>query len=94
MEKLINFFLIEVFMAKEHKVLLYRTSTCIWCHRAEEFFNQKKVKFESIWVDKDHKMAQEMVKKSGQLGVPVIDIDGKIIIGFDLESIKKALEIK
>jgi len=81
-------------MAKEHKILLYRTSTCIWCHKTEEFFNQHKIKFTNVWVDKDKKAAHDMIQKSGQMGVPVIDIDGQIIIGYDVSSIKKALGMK
>jgi len=77
---------------KDHKILLYRTSTCIWCHKTEEYFNAHKIKFTNIFVDKDQKAAHEMIKKSGQMGVPVIDIDGTIITGYDVESIKKALK--
>ena len=79
---------------REHKVILWRTISCPWCHKAEEFFKQHKIKFTSVYVDKDHKAAQEMIKKSGQMGVPVIDIDGQIIVGYDVDSIKKALNIK
>ena len=79
---------------REHKVLLYRTMTCPWCHKTEEFFNEHRIKFTSVWVDKDHKAAQEMIKKSGQMGVPVIDIDGQIIVGYDVDSIKKTLDLK
>ena len=81
-------------MNKEHKVTIWRTNSCPWCHRAVEFFKEHKVKFKEIYVDKDQKAAQEMIKKSGQMGVPVIDIDGKIIIGYDVESFKKILGIK
>ena len=81
-------------MAKEHKILLYRTKSCIWCHKTEEFFKEHKIKFTNIKVDEDQKAAQEMIKKSGQMGVPVIDVDGQIIVGYDVDSIKKALGIK
>ena len=77
---------------KEHKILLYRTHTCPWCHKTEEYFNAHKIKFKSIYVDGDHKAAQEMIKKSGQMGVPVIDIDGQIIVGYDPDSFKKVLK--
>jgi len=80
-------------MAKEHKVLLYRTSGCIWCHKTEEYFDAHKIKFKEIYVDQDQKAAREMIKKSGQMGVPVIDIDGQIIVGYDVESFKKLLGI-
>jgi len=75
----------------EHKVKVYSTKTCPWCHKTKEFLKEKNVKFEDIDVGADQKAANEMVEKSGQMGVPVTDIDGKIIIGFDKEAIEKAL---
>lgn len=75
-------------------VTLYKTQTCPYCHMAEEFFKQNKVKYKTIDVGKDQKAAQKMVKKSGQIGVPVIDITGKIIVGFDKSALKKALGLK
>jgi len=77
---------------KEHKVLLFRTERCPWCHKAAEYFKEHHIEFKEIFVDKDQKAAHEMIKKSGQMGVPVIDIDGTIIVGYDVESIKKALK--
>ncbi|MEW6063103.1 MAG: glutaredoxin family protein [Nanoarchaeota archaeon] len=79
-------------MAK--KVILYKTEWCHWCKLAKEFLEKHKIKFKEIYVDRDQKAAQEMVKKSGQMGVPVIDIDGKIIVGFDESSLRKELNIK
>ena len=76
------------------KVTIYRTQTCPWCHKTEEFFKKYKVKYTSIDVGKDRKAAMEMIEKSGQQGVPVIDIDGKIIVGFDEPELRKALKIK
>mgnify|MGYP001608492756 CR=1 FL=1 len=81
-------------MVKEHKVLLYRTNLCPWCHKSVEFFKQHNVKFKEIYVDKDQKAAQEMIKKSGQMGVPVTDIDGTIVVGYDVDAFKKLLKIK
>jgi len=75
----------------EHKVKVYSTKTCPWCHKVKELLNEKKVKFEDIDVGADQKAANDMVEKSGQMGVPVTDIDGKIIVGFDKEAIEKAL---
>ena len=76
-------------MAK--KVLVYSTATCPYCVRAKQFLNENKIPYESYDVGADEQRADEMVSKSGQMGVPVIDIDGKIIIGFDKEEIKKTL---
>jgi glutaredoxin 3 len=75
-------------------VTIYSTSSCPWCHKTKEFLKANKVKFKDINVGENQKAAQEMIKKSGQQGVPVIDIDGTIIIGFDEAKIKKALKLK
>ena len=75
-------------------VILYRTVSCPWCHKTAEFLQEHKIKFKDVYVDKDEKAAEEMVKLSGQRGVPVIDIDGKIIVGFDVPALKKTLKIK
>jgi len=75
----------------EHKVKVYSTPSCPWCHKAKDFLKEKNVEFEDIDVRADQKASDEMVKKSGQMGVPVIDIDGKIIVGFDKEEMEKLL---
>ncbi|OGM01339.1 NrdH-redoxin [Candidatus Woesearchaeota archaeon RBG_13_36_6] len=75
------------------KVKVYSTSTCPWCNVTKDFLRKHNIVFEDINVGEDSKAAQEMVKKSGQRGVPVIDIDGTIIIGFNEQAIKKALKI-
>lgn len=66
---------------------------CPYCFMAKEFFKEKKIPFEEINVE-DTKAAEEMIAKSGQMAVPVIEINEKIIIGFDREAIKKALKLK
>ena len=76
------------------KVKVYSTPTCPWCHKAKEFLTENKIEFEDINVAEDQKAAQEMVEKSGQRGVPVIEIDGEMIVGFNPEAIKKALKIE
>jgi glutaredoxin 3 len=73
------------------QVKMYSTSTCPFCIRAKQFFSENKIPFESYDVSRDQAMADEMIKKSGQMGVPVIDIDGTIIVGFDKERIQAAL---
>lgn len=60
----------------------------------KDFLTEHKIKFEDIDVGEDRKAAEEMVRKSGQMGVPVIEIGKQIIVGFDREAIKKALKIK
>ncbi len=61
---------------------------------AKEFLKEQKVKYEEYDVSKDQKRANEMIEKSGQMGVPVIEIGDTIIVGFDKESMKKALKLK
>lgn len=75
------------------KVKVYSTPTCPYCIRAKQFLKDNNVGFEDIDVSTDQAKSEEMVKISGQMGVPVIDIEGKIIIGFDKEEIKKELGI-
>lgn len=73
------------------KVTIYSTPSCPYCKMAKEFFDENKVKYKDIDVSKDKEAADDMIEKSGQMGVPVIDIDGTIIVGFDKEKIEKAL---
>jgi glutaredoxin 3 len=75
------------------KVIVYSTPTCHFCHLAKDFFTAKGVAFEDRDVMTDLVARQEMVTKSGQMGVPVIDIEGKIIVGFDEGTIVGALGI-
>lgn len=74
------------------KVIIYSTLTCPYCQMAKEFLKELNVEFEEKLVDQDQSAYQEMLKKSGQMGVPVLDIEGEIIVGFDREAIKSALE--
>jgi glutaredoxin len=60
---------------------------------AKEFLKKNNVGFENIDIGVDQKLREEMINKSGQMGVPVLDIDGQMIVGFDKDAIKKALEI-
>jgi glutaredoxin 3 len=74
-----------------NKVLVYSTPTCPYCVRLKQYLTEKNVAYENYDVGADQVKAEEMVKKSGQMGVPVIDIDGKIIVGFDKPEIQQAL---
>ena len=65
------------------KVELYTTEVCPWCHKAKEFFDENKIKYKEKNVQKHPELAAELLEKSGQMGVPVITIDGKVIIGFN-----------
>lgn len=72
------------------KVQIYTTPTCPFCHQAKEYLDSKKIKYTNFDVS-EPKNAQAMIDKSGQMGVPVIDIEGKIIVGFDKAAIDKEL---
>ena len=75
------------------KVIIYSTPTCHFCHLAKDFFTEKGIAFEDKNVMTDMVARQEMMSKSGQMGVPVIDIEGKIIVGFDQPTIVAELGI-
>lgn len=76
------------------EVKVYSTPTCPYCKMTKEFLKQHKVKFKDIDVSKDQTAANEMVRKSGQMGVPVIEIGDTIIVGYDRDAISKALKLK
>jgi len=73
------------------KVLVYSTPTCPYCHKAKDYLKEKGVEFEDINFAEDREKAEEMQEKSGQLGVPVLDIGGEILIGFDKTQIDEVL---
>ncbi len=78
-------------MATKNKVIVYSTKTCPWCKKTKEFLKANKISFTDKDVGDNKKNADEMIKKSGQYGVPVTIIGKKIIVGYDVEEIKKAL---
>jgi glutaredoxin 3 len=75
-------------------VLIYSTPECPWCKKIKEFLKINKIKFKEIDVSNSSIELGKMIKKSGQQGVPVIDIGGEIIVGFDEKKLKKLLRIK
>jgi len=78
-------------MKEQQKVIIYSTPTCPWCVKAKEYFHEKGIKYEEVNVAADKEKAKEMVEKSGQMGVPVIEIGDTIIIGFDKDAIDEEL---
>ena len=76
------------------KVTIYSTPTCHFCHMAKEYFNANHVKYEEFDVASNMEKRKEMMEKSGQLGVPVIIIDGQIVVGFDRPRLAQLLNIK
>jgi glutaredoxin-like YruB-family protein len=77
---------------KNHKVIVYSTPTCPYCIYAKDYFKQNNVPFEDIDVTQDRSKAKEMIEKSGQMGVPVIDIDGNILVGFQPDAFESLLK--
>ena len=65
------------------KVTVYSTPTCPWCHRAKKFLQENQVAYEEKDVASDHDARHEMIRMSQQMGVPVIDIEGEVVIGFN-----------
>ena len=78
---------------KQAKVKVYTTSTCPWCMKTKEFLKAHNVKYEEVNVGEDEKARNDMFEKSGQFGVPVTDVNGTIIVGYDKEALKKALAL-
>ncbi len=76
------------------RVKIYTTPTCPYCKMAKDFMREKGIVFEEVDVLQDEKAREELIEKSGQLGVPVIDVDGKIMIGFHREKLAELLGIK
>lgn len=75
------------------QVSVYSTPTCPYCNMAKQFLAENNIEYANYDVSSDTARAQEMIDKSGQMGVPVIDIDGEIIIGFDRDRIAELLKI-
>lgn len=82
-------------MAKENSTIvkIYTTPPCVYCKMAKAYFKENNVEFQEVDVAADTSARAEMIQKSGQIGVPVIDVGGKIIIGFDKPRISQALGI-
>ena len=78
---------------KSLSVKVYTTITCPWCVKTKEFLKENGVKYTEVNVGVDEKARNDMFEKSGQFGVPVTDVNGTIIVGFDKEALKKALRL-
>ena len=73
------------------KINIYSTPSCGYCNLAKQYFRQKNISFTEYDVSRDQVKADEMVRKTGQFGVPVIEINGRTIIGFNRPEIERAL---
>lgn len=76
------------------KIVVYSTPSCPYCGLAKDYLNQKGVEFEEKDVSLDRAAAREMIEKSGEMGVPQIEINGKIIVGFNRDAIDEELSRK
>lgn len=80
-------------MQNDQQVVVYSTPSCVYCKLAKQYFGEKGVKYTEKDVFSDLEAREEMVSKSGQMGVPVISINGKLIVGFDKGAINELLGI-
>ena len=76
------------------KVIVFSTPTCTFCTQAKRYFKEKNIRFTDVDVSKDQSAARDMMRRTGQMGVPVILINNKPIIGFDRNKINQILNIK
>ncbi len=74
------------------KIKVYTTPACVYCRILKDFLKERGVEFEEVDVSMDREAAREMIEKSGHMGVPQIEINGKIIVGFEKEAIEKELK--
>ena len=74
-------------------IKVYSTPVCPWCDKAKDYLKRKDVEFTAYNVQEDMEAREEMVSKSKQMGVPVLDINGTIIVGFDRKAIDEALNL-
>ena len=75
------------------RVIVFSTPSCTYCNAAKRYFRDNGIKFRDVDVSRDAAAARDMVRRSGQMGVPVIDIGGKIVVGFDRPKIDRFLGI-
>ncbi len=79
---------------QQKRVIIFTTPTCSFCRAAKRYFREKRIRFKEIDVTKDPKAAQDMKRRTGQMGVPVILINNRPIVGFDKPKINQMLGIK
>lgn len=75
-------------------ITLYSTPTCYYCKKYEEIFRQNKIEYKKVDVASDPKLAEEMIQKSGQISVPVLDINGEIVVGWNPRVVNNILKLK
>lgn len=73
------------------EVRVYSTPTCAYCKMVKKFLEEKGIAYKELNVGEDKAAREEMIRRSGQMGVPVIDIDGEIVVGFDKKQLTQKL---
>ncbi len=81
----------QMSQAQRHRVLVFTTPTCPWCQRTKIYLRSRGVAFREVDVARDPQAARDLVRRTGQMGVPVIEIDGRPIVGFDQPRIDRLL---
>jgi len=76
------------------KVIIFTTPTCSFCNAAKRYFIEKNIRFTEVDISRDQKAAMDMYRQTGQMGVPVILINNRPIVGFDVNKINQMLNIK
>lgn len=77
--------------ARTHRVVVFTTPTCPWCTRVKQYLRRRNVRFREVDVSRDAAAARDLVRRTGQMGVPVVEIDGRPVVGFDKSKIDKLL---
>jgi glutaredoxin 3 len=81
-------------MTAQPKVIVFSTPTCSFCNQAKRYFREKSIRFTDVDVSRDQSAARDMLRRTGQMGVPIILINNKPIVGFDRPKINQMLNIK
>ena len=79
---------------KRHRVVVYTSSTCSWCGAVKSYLKKNHISFREVDISRDEKAGQDLIRRSGQMGVPQTDIDGKIVVGFDKAKLDAILGIR
>jgi len=79
---------------KQHRVVVYTSSTCSWCGAVKSYLMKNRIVFREVDISRDERAGQDLVRRSGQMGVPQTDIDGRIIVGFDKPKLDAILGIR
>lgn len=78
---------------RARRVVVFTTPTCPWCNRAKAYLHERNVQFREVDVSRDRAAARDLVRRTGQMGVPVIEIGGQPIVGFDRAQIDRLLAV-